>query len=86
MAKADPNVLRRLLSQCPPANSRFRHYKGGEYFVIGAAIQEATLEPVVLYCPAEGDGSDFCWARTLADWNAVVKGGAEGVPRFERIN
>ena len=30
---------------------RYRHYKGGEYEVIGVARHSETLEPLVLYRP-----------------------------------
>ena len=86
MPKADPNQLRQLLEQCPPAGSRFRHYKGGEYVVRGAAILEATLEPLVLYSPLGEDARDICWARPLSVWNGLVEAGEERVARFQRID
>jgi hypothetical protein len=33
------------------ALGRYRHYKGGEYEVIGVARHSETLEPVVVYRP-----------------------------------
>ena len=40
------------LSALPPTPlGRYRHYKGGEYEVIGAARHSETLEPLVLYRP-----------------------------------
>jgi len=86
MTKADSGDLRELLGKVPPAGSRFRHYKGSEYVVVGAAILEATLEPIVLYCPAEGAGRDICWARPLSVWDSRVQVGAEEVPRFRKID
>jgi hypothetical protein len=86
MAKTDTDRLRELIEQCPPAGSRFRHYKGGEYVVVGAAILEATLEPVVLYSPVEGDGSGICWVRLLSVWGSWVQVGEEQIRRFQRID
>jgi hypothetical protein len=86
MAKADPDQLQQRLAECPQEGARFRHYKGGEYVVVGSAILEATLEPSVLYRPVAGAGSDICWARGLSDWNARVQVGAEEVSRFQRID
>ena len=86
MAKVDPEQLRRALDQCPPAGTRYRHYKGGEYVVVGAAILEATLAPVVLYRPAEGGGSDLCWVRLLSDWNSWVEVDGQQVRRFSRLD
>lgn len=40
------------LSPLPSApTGRYRHYKGGEYEVIGVARHSETLEPLVLYRP-----------------------------------
>ena len=77
--------------------ARYRHYKGGEYWVHGVALEEATLEPVVVYTP-DGPLPDFMkghgatmWTRPLDDFNALVDGteveigGPEKEPRFELI-
>src|SRR5207245_1815568 len=82
MAKANPDDLRRLLEQCPPPGSHFRHYKGGEYVVVGAAILEASLEPAVLYRPMAGDGANVCWVRPLSVWNELIQHEGEQVRRF----
>lgn len=86
MATTNLDDLRRLLATCPPAGSRFRHYKGGEYLVVGAAVDEATLQAIVLYRPTQGDASDLCWARPLSVWNSCVDHGAEQVRRFSPID
>lgn len=31
----------------------YRHYKGGQYLVVGLAVEEATLNPVVIYRPKQ---------------------------------
>lgn len=43
---------------------RFRHYKGGEYEVIGVARHSETLEPLVVYRPLYGAGG--LWVRPHA--------------------
>ena len=43
---------------------RFRHYKGGEYDVIGVARHSETLEPLVIYRPLYGAGG--LWVRPHA--------------------
>ena len=62
---------------------RYRHYKGGEYEVIGVARHSETHEPLVAYRPLyNGSGR---WARTHAMFfEAVLVDGARR-PRFERI-
>lgn len=77
-------------------SGRYRHYKGGEYLVLGLALEEATLLPTVIYRPVDGWPPDVpeaeFWSRPLTDFNAQVDGGPEGneglrrtVPRFKRL-
>lgn len=46
------------------AAGRYRHYKGGEYEVIGVARHSETLEPLVVYRPLYGEGG--LWLRPYA--------------------
>jgi hypothetical protein len=50
------------LPATPPG--RYRHYKGGEYEVIGVARHSETLEPLVLYRPLDGESA--LWVRPHA--------------------
>ena len=50
------------LPATPPG--RYRHYKGGEYEVLGAARHSETLEPLVVYRPLYGEGA--LWVRPHA--------------------
>jgi hypothetical protein len=43
---------------------RYRHYKGGEYEIIGVARHSETLEPMVIYRPLYGEGA--LWVRPHA--------------------
>ena len=61
---------------------RYRHYKGGEYEVITCAVDEATLDLVVVYYNVT-HGS--VWTRTLENWNEVVEVTGERVKRFIRL-
>jgi hypothetical protein len=53
------------MSDLPPlpdiALGRYRHYKGGEYEVIGVARHSETLEPMVVYRPLYNDTG--LWVR-----------------------
>lgn len=62
---------------------RYRHYKGGEYEVIGMARHSETEEPLVIYRALYGEG--LLWARPAAMWNETVL--VKGVPvlRFTKI-
>ena len=43
---------------------RYRHYKGGEYEVLGTVRHSETLEPLVLYRALYGEGG--LWVRPHA--------------------
>lgn len=76
-----------MSSDLPPlpilAPGRFRHYKGGEYEVIGVARHSETLEPVVVYRPLYNDSG--WWVRPFEMFTGTLA--VDGVvrPRFERI-
>ncbi|MGL6078184.1 DUF1653 domain-containing protein [Methyloversatilis discipulorum] len=62
---------------------RYRHYKGGEYEVVGVARHSETLEPMVLYRPLYNDSG--LWVRPYDMFVGLVE--IDGVPqlRFERL-
>ena len=61
----------------------YRHYKGGEYEVIGVARHSETLEELVLYKALYDNGS--LWVRPLEMFleNVIVDGVEK--PRFEKV-
>lgn len=62
---------------------RYRHYKGGEYEVVGVVRHSETLEPMVLYRPLYNDSG--LWVRSYDMFVGLVE--IDGVPqlRFERL-
>jgi len=82
MAKQADAELAPLLAGCPEPGSRFRHYKGGVYEVVGRCILEATREPCVVYRPA---GSELTWCRPLANWQEVIDVAGKPTARFQRL-
>lgn len=65
-----------------PAPGRYRHYKGGEYRVIGTARHSETGELLVVYrCLYDNDS---LWVRPLAMFMETVVVAGEEVPRFTR--
>mgnify|MGYP000503492573 CR=1 FL=1 len=50
-----------LASLPEPVLGRYRHYKGGEYEVIGVARHSETLEPLIVYRPLYQDSG--LWVR-----------------------
>lgn len=56
------------MSDLPPLPDtplgRYRHYKGGEYEVVGVARHSETLEPLVLYRPLHSESG--LWVRPHA--------------------
>ncbi len=75
------------MSDLPPlpdiALGRYRHYKGGEYEVIGVARHSESLEPMVVYRPLYNDTG--LWVRPHAMFIGQIE--IDGVPRrrFEPV-
>ena len=68
--------------QSEPAPGRYRHYKGGEYEVIGTARHSETGELLVVYrCLYDNDS---LWVRPLAMFMETVVVAGEEVSRFTR--
>ena len=59
---------------------KYRHYKGGEYEVLGVARHSETNEPLVVYRPLYND-TGF-WVRPLAMFVETVMVNGQAVPRF----
>ena len=70
-----------LLIETPPG--RYRHYKGGEYDVLGTVRHSETLEPMTLYRALYGQQG--LWVRPAAMFAETVT--VQGVTRrrFEPI-
>ena len=63
---------------------KYRHFKGGEYRVIGVAQHSETMEELVVYQALYDDGT--LWVRPAAMWfERLNRDGYEG-PRFTRID
>lgn len=62
---------------------RYRHYKGGEYEVIGCARHSETHEPLVVYRPLDGPGG--LWVRPHAMFSGSVRVAGIEQPRFARL-
>ena len=58
---------------------RYRHFKGGEYEVMGVAKHSETLEEMVLYRHV---GEENFWVRPASMWNEV---GERDEKRFQRF-
>ncbi|MBS0428746.1 MAG: DUF1653 domain-containing protein [Proteobacteria bacterium] len=62
---------------------RYRHYKGGEYEVIGTVRHSETLEPLVLYRALYGGRG--LWVRPAAMFQEEVVIDGLRQPRFEHL-
>lgn len=69
------------LPDAPPG--RYRHYKGGEYQLLGVVRHSETLEPMVLYRPLYGAGGDWVRPHAMFFDSVVVDGVTQ--PRFTRL-
>ena len=62
---------------------KYRHFKGGEYELIGIASHSETMEPMVVYRALYGEGG--LWVRPAAMWNETVERDGKVFPRFTYI-
>ena len=62
---------------------RYRHYKGGEYEVVGVARHSETLEALVLYRPLYGAAG--LWVRPFAMFLESVEHAGQLQPRFRYL-
>lgn len=62
---------------------RYRHYKGGEYDVLGIARHSETEEDMVVYRPRYGERA--LWVRPLAMFLESVEVNGAVQPRFDWV-
>lgn len=72
------------MSDLPPLPTAtpgfYRHYKGGEYELLGVVRHSETLEPLVLYRPLHGASGS--WVRPYAMFFESVVHEGRSQPRF----
>jgi hypothetical protein len=75
------------MSDLPPLPAtplgRYRHYKGGDYEVVGVARHSESTEPMVVYRPLYDDSG--WWVRPHAMFFESVTIDGRAQPRFRRI-
>lgn len=59
---------------------KYRHFKGGEYELVGIARHSETLEPMVVYRALYGEGG--LWVRPAQMWTEIVEKEDYHGPRF----
>ena len=62
---------------------RYRHFKGGEYEVIGVARHSETMEELVVYRALYGERG--LWVRPAAMWTETVERDGKRFQRFTYI-
>ena len=67
----------------PVKPGRYRHFKGGEYEVIGVARHSETDETLVVYRPLYEDSG--LWVRPLSMFTERVTRGERTTLRFEYL-
>jgi hypothetical protein len=65
------------------APGRYRHYKGGEYEVLGEARHSETEEELVVYRALYGERG--LWVRPRAMWSELVEVDGVEQPRFAPV-
>ena len=66
-----------------PRLGRYRHYKGGEYEVVGVARHSESLEPMVVYRALYGQSG--LWVRPYAMFFEEVRIDGQLRRRFEPV-
>ena len=61
----------------------YRHYKGGQYEVIGTARHSETLEPMTVYRALYG--ANGLWVRPAAMFAETIEMDGVVRPRFEKV-
>jgi hypothetical protein len=59
---------------------RYRHYKGGEYEVLGVVRHSESVEPMVLYRPLYNESG--LWVRPYSMFLETVEIDGKSQPRF----
>ena len=59
---------------------KYRHFKGGEYEVLGMAYHSETGEEMVVYKALYGEGK--VWVRPVSMWNETVERDGKTFCRF----
>lgn len=62
----------------------YRHFKGGDYDVLGTARHSETDEEMVLYRPRYGE--QLLWVRPIAMWTEHVERDGYSGPRFAPVD
>ncbi len=63
---------------------RYRHYKGGEYEVLGVVRHSESLEPLVLYRPLYNHSG--AWVRPFSMFLEPVEHAGKSQPRFSMLS
>lgn len=75
------------MSDLPPLPDtplgRYRHYKGGEYEVLGVARHSETLEPLVVYRPLYNTSGWWVRPHAMFFGNVTIAGVQR--PRFASV-
>ncbi len=83
LPRVDAQVATLLRPLAEGRPGRYRHYKGGEYEVIGVARHSETLEALVIYRPLYN--ASGLWARPHAMFFGPVEVDGRQQPRFAPV-
>ena len=62
---------------------KYRHFKGGEYQVLGVALHSETQEPYVVYRALYGEGG--LWIRPLSMFCETITRDGKAQPRLAYV-
>ncbi len=64
---------------------KYKHFKGGEYQVLGIAKHTETLEDLVVYKPLYDDPLAKLWVRPISMFSDTILVDGKEIQRFEII-
>lgn len=67
-----------------PKPGIYKHFKGGEYHVLGVAKHSEILGEFVVYEALYENPESKLWVRPLENFMETVEKDGQSVPRFER--
>ena len=81
------DAITTITQPIPEIHSLYRHYKGGEYIVLGVGTHTETKEKMVVYASLS---YGTVWTRPLEIWNQFVNVPNDDnpdrlIPRFTKI-
>lgn len=85
MTRVRVEVVRSIKNVMELKLGKYKHYKGGEYRVIGVAKHSETLEDLVVYEALYKNEVSKLWVRPLSMFTEEIERDGQKIKRFKYI-